>query len=111
MNKEEILAMSRQENKNADLVDKEIEIKSIATAGKVMTAVCIVFHLAVFFITGSKNSGFFGIAAIYNAVLFTMKGIKLKDRNKLITGIIWSVLAFGLAVEYFYRLITTAGIL
>ena len=59
----------------------------------------------------AKNSGFFGIVAIYNAVLFTMKGIKLKDRNKLITGIIWSVLAVGLAVEYFYRLITTAGIL
>lgn len=111
MNKEEILAMSRQENKNVDLVDKEIEIKSIATAGRVMTAVCIVLHIAVFWITGTKNSGFFGIAAIYNAVLFTMKGIKLNDRGKLTTGIIWSVLAVGLTIEYFYQILTTSGIL
>ena len=110
MNREEILARSRQENQNQDLVDKEVENKGIATAGIVMTIMCLVFYVAEFLLHGTKNYGFFSIAAIYNAILFTMKGIKLNDKGKLATGILWSVLAVGLAVEYFYQLITTSTI-
>lgn len=106
MNREEILAMSRQENKNMDLVDKAVEDRSKTIAGMVMVSMCLLYHLVEMVILNRKNYGFFSIAAVYPASLFIMKGIKFKDRGKLITGIIWLALAVLFAVEHFYFLVT-----
>ncbi len=110
MNREEILAKSRQENKNMDLVDKAVENTSKTTAGTVMVIMCLVYFLAEIMLQGRKNYGFFSIAAVYQALLFIMKGIKFNDRSKLIPGIIWFALAVLFTVEHFYFLVTTSTI-
>lgn len=110
MNREEILAMSRQENKNTDLVDKAVENQSKTVAGMIMVSMSLLYHLAEIVILDRKNYGFFSIAAVYPAALFIMKGIKFEDRSKLITGIIWLALAVLFAVEHFYFLVTNSTI-
>lgn len=94
-----------------DLVDKEVENKSMATAGLVMIITCLGFYVAEIMICGTKNAGLFCVAALYNAILFTMKGVRLKNKQKLFIGVLWIVLAIGLAVEHIYHLVTTSTIL
>ena len=59
MNREEILAMSRQENKNMDLVDKAVEDRSKTIAGMVMVSMCLLYHLVEMVVLNRKNYGFF----------------------------------------------------
>ena len=110
MNREEILAKSRQENKNKDLFDKEVEGKSIAFSGIAMVIMCLVYYVAEILLQSRKNYGFFSIAAIYMAILFMMKGSKLKDKKKFYLGIVWLALAILFTVEHFYFLVTNATI-
>lgn len=111
MNREEILEKSRQENKNKDLVNVAVENEAFKIASIVLIAICTVYYVAEIMIKGVRNDGFFSIIAIFNAVICTLKGVRLKDKSFLFTGIFWIIFAIILTVAHISYLINTSTIL
>ena len=110
MNKEQILKMSRQENKNKDLHEKEIENKYASIAGAAMAILSCIFFASEIIFNGRQNYGFYALTAVYEAILFFGKGIRLKQKTSIISGIIWGILAIGLILAYFYYLVKNSTI-
>lgn len=111
MNIESILEMSRQENKNKDLVGAGAELKASVYAGISMAILSLVFYVAQIAIQGTCNFGLFAIVAFYNAVISIVKGVKISKKSSIVAGIIWGLLAIGLSVAHINNLIATSTIL
>ena len=97
MNKEEILAKSREENKNQDIYEYDV----LKSAGSIATRIglifcCLIALLEVIF-TGKVSFGswfiFFGMLS----TLFLVKFIKLHRRHELLV----TVLYFALCIMFF----------
>ncbi|MDD6034823.1 MAG: DUF6442 family protein [Lachnospiraceae bacterium] len=111
MNKDNILEMSRQENKNKDLVGESAAIMGGAIAGISMSVLCLVFYLAQIALQGNCNWGFFAIISFYNAVLNLIKGIKMSKKIIIVVGVVWLALTVLLSVVHIDNLIATSTIL
>lgn len=111
MNKESILAMSRQENKNKDLVSKSAELNAAMIASISMAVLSLVFYAAQIALHGTLNWGLFAIIALYNAVLNIVRGIKLSKKGVIAAGVIWLLLTILLSVAHISSLIETSTIL
>lgn len=92
MNKEEILAKSRKENKNQDIVEYEV----LKSAGSIATRIglllcCLIAVMEVIF-TGKVSFGswfiFFGMLSTQ----FLVKFIKLHRRHELLVAVLYLVL-------------------
>ena len=97
MNKEEILAKSREENKNQDIVEYDV----LKSAGSIATRIglilcCLIALLEVIF-TGKISFGswfiFFGMLS----TLFLVKFIKLHCRHELLVAVLY----FALCIMFF----------
>lgn len=108
MDKESILEMSRQENKNSDLVSKSAELTASMIAGVSMAVMSLVFYAAQVAFHGTLNWGFFAIITLYNAVLNLIRGFKLSKKGVIVAGIIWSLLTVLLSVMHICTLIETS---
>lgn len=111
MNREEILAKSREENKNQDLVKEETSKKASIVATIVVSVMAAIYFVAGIVLQGIFNYGFISIAAAINAVLNLFDGVKLKKKTSIVAGCIWLVLAVVAAVSYFCFLVKTSTIL
>lgn len=111
MNKESILEMSRQENKNKDLVSRNAELKASMIAGISMAILSLVFYAAQIAFQGTCNWGLFAIIAFYNAAMNIIRGIKTSKKGTVITGIIWLLLTIVLSIAHIDTLIETSTIL
>lgn len=97
MNKEEILAKSRKENKNQDIYEYDV----LKSAGSIATRIglilcCLIAVLEVIF-TGKVSFGswfiFFGMLS----TLFLVKFIKLHRRHELLVTVFY----FALCIMFF----------
>ncbi len=111
MNKESILEMSRQENKNKDLVSKNAELNASMIAGISMAVLSLVFYAAQIAFQGTRNWGLFAIIALYNAAMNIVQGIKTSKKGAIVAGIIWLLLTILLSVTHICALIETSTIL
>lgn len=111
MNKEEILAMSREENKNKDLVTVEIEKKAGTFAVITVTIMAAIFFAAEIMLCGNVNYGLASIALAVNAAINLYTGIRTKDKKSIIYGVIWGLATLADVVTYFAVMITTSPIL
>ncbi len=111
MNKEEILAKSRQENKDKDLVELEASRKGGELGAVAAFILCEILFLAEIFICGTQNYGLWSIVttAIAGAALY--KGTKLKNRNQLIYGSIWALISVAAIITAIITLFKTSTIL
>lgn len=110
MNKEQILEMSRQENKNKDLHEKEVENKYASIAGAAMAILSCIFFASEIIFNGRQCYGFYALIAVYDATFFLGKGIRLKQKTSISSGIIWGIIAIGLILAYFYFLVKNSTI-
>lgn len=100
MNKEEILAKSREENKERDLYQLEIENK----ANNIALGIIIIFSTLIFALNMFTDIGFspeaYAPVAIYQAVLNTCRHIHAEEKNKttlfLMIGWIFSAVALAI---------------
>jgi hypothetical protein len=111
MNKKNILEMSRQENKNKDLVGRNAELKASMIAGISMAVLSLVFYAAQIALQGNCNWGLFAIITFYNAVMNIVRGIKISKKGVIIAGVIWLLLTIALSVAHIGTLIETSTIL
>ena len=103
MKKEEILEASKRENKKKDIYEIEIEAKGCNIACMCMLVLAC-FYFIYEIVTGKgQNPAFYSIIALYNAILYSYKAIKIEKRRKFhaFTGIVWTILTVTLVVTYF----------
>lgn len=110
MDKDDILAKSRKENKDRDLYNEEINISS-SSAGSFVALVLTTF----FFVLQSviKNEFKFELYAIlfsFGATNFIMRAIRLKRKRDIVFAIIYTAATVVLTGVFIYQLIASAAV-
>ena len=111
MKKEEILEKSRKENKEKDFVAIEVENVAVKIAALAVLILSSIYYISGIVIAGIDNKGWYSIIALYCAIVFGYKGIKLHNKMNLICGVIWLLVSIILIVSYMNALITNSTIL
>lgn len=111
MNKEEILAKSRQENKEKDLYELEVKNNASRIASIASLIICAVLYAAEIMICGNRNYGLWTIIAAFIAGTFLYTGIKFKNKKKIAIGVLWTVVAVIAIVTAISNLVATSTIL
>lgn len=102
MDKERILALSRKDNKNSDLVMIDTETKGAGIACITSLALCIVFGVMEKVILNRPCYGYYCIFTAYAAVDLIYKSVKLGDKKYKVLAALWSAAAiFSLALYIF----------
>lgn len=103
MKKEEILEMSRKENKNKDVYEIDVENKGSKIAGLLMLILATVYYCYEMFIGRGENYSFYSLIALYCTVLYGYKAIKLEKRRTLhiVCSILWFVVTITTIMGYF----------
>ena len=103
MKKEEILEMSRKENKNKDVYEIDVENKGVKIAALLMLALASVYYCYEIFTGKGENYSFYSIIAIYCFALYGYKAIKLEIRRTFYIGcsILWGLVTLTTIMGYF----------
>lgn len=100
MDKNEILEKSRNENKNADPYEMEVHKNALSLGVSSAFLACIAVMFIKFLKEGQLDFSILVMLGILNAVTYTYKAVKLKEK-KLITAavsfniaaVIWTAMA------------------
>ena len=109
MQKEEILEISRKENKNRDLVDIEISSQAGNVAGRVGACVCCLISLVFYWVT---DSPLLSPWVIYFSILGThylVKFIKIKKKTDLAITILYYAMCVLALAFFVVRLVEVRG--
>ncbi len=103
MKKEEILEMSRKDNQKKDIYEIEVERKGAVTAAICMLILSTIYYCYEIIIGKGQNYSFYSLIAIYCAVVYGYKAVKLEKRRKLyiFTSIIWALVTIITVIGYF----------
>lgn len=103
MNKEEILEASKKENKKRDYFSMETERNGAVIASAAMVLLAFIYYTYDIVKNGESNPAFYSFIAIYNAVLYGYRAIKMEQRRKLsiITSAVWTLLTVLSILGYF----------
>lgn len=105
MNKEEILAKSRQENGNRDIYEYEV-MKQLSThIVMVMLTLAMVFFITQMAVGGGMNWGLSALVLSVNMTTDWVKYIKLKQKNRLPYALAYTLLVAVASIYYIYDLI------
>ena len=111
MNKEEVLAKSRAENKNKDIYEQEV-LKQAGTYAVIVTALLAAIFFAVqIFVGGGHNWGIWALVFSANMTTFWVKFIKLRRIHELLLAIAHTALVAVASGFHIYNLITSSTIL
>ena len=103
MKKEEILEMSRKENKNRDMHEIQIENMGCKIAAITMLLLTTVYYCYEIFTAKGQNITLYSLITIYCAVMYEYKAIKIEKRRifNISCSIIWTILTIVLVLQYF----------
>lgn len=109
MNKEDILAMSRQENKYQDLYEQEVNVKAGTVALVAVGILCCVYALLCNHLENRGYNGYTSILFVANAASNIYKAIKFKLKRKeyIVFAVMWSVMTVvttAMHVQYLFGL-------
>lgn len=105
MDREEILAKSKQENRGQDIANLEAAKDSMQFGW--VAAICILAAVAVVEAVkyGRMNCGIFLGVMAGSAAIFISKYLKLHKRHELILAIVYTVIAAAFLVAWILQLI------
>lgn len=109
MNKDEILAKSRAENKNKDIYEQEILKQSSTLAVIIMVILAAVFFITQIFVGEGVNYGIWALVFCSNMATFWVKYVKLHRRFDLVMAIMYTVFILALSGCHIYNLIVPAA--
>ena len=103
MKKEEILEMSRKENKNKDVYEIEVENKGCKIAALSMLILISIYYCYEIISGQGQNYTLYSLISIYCTILYGYKAIKLEKRRKLhiLCSVLWGFVTIMLILEYF----------
>lgn len=111
MNKEEILAKSRVENKNKDIYAQEVLKQASTGAVIVQMFLATIFFVTQIFVGKGTNWGLWALIFSANMTINWVKYIKLHYKSELAIAIIYTILVFVMSGYYIYDLIASSTIL
>ena len=111
MNKEEILAKSRAENKSKDVYEQEVLKQASNSAVIVQMFLAAIFFVTQIFVGGGINWGLWALVFSANMTTSWVKYIKLHRKQELMVAIAYTVLVSIMSGYYIYELIVSSTIL
>ena len=108
MNKDEILAKSRAENKNKDVYEQEVLKQASRSAVVVQMVLATIFFVTQILVDKGINCGLWALVFSTSMTINWVKYIKLRHRQELITAIVYTVFVSVMSVYYIYNLITSS---
>lgn len=111
MNKDEILAKSRAENKNKDVYEQEVLKQASTSAVIVMMVLATIFFVAQIFVGGGMNWGIWALVFSANMTTFWVKYIKLRRKHELVMAIIYTIFVSVMSGYHIYNLIVFSTIM
>lgn len=111
MNKDEVLAKSRAENKNKDVYEQEILKQANTYAVVVLGVLATLFFVIQILVGGGINYGIYAMVFSGNMTISWVKCIKLKQEKALINAILYTLIVLAFSGCHIYNLITSSNIL
>ncbi len=111
MNRDEILAKSRAENKNKDIYEQEVLKKAGKSAVIVQLVLAAVFFATQIFVGKGINWGLWALVFSTNMTISWVKYINLHRQRELATAIIYTIFVFVMSGYYIYNLIISSAVL
>lgn len=111
MDKNEILAKSRAENKNKDVYEQEVLKQASSGAVIVQMILAAIFFVAQIFVGGGINWGLWALVFSTNMTTSWVKYIKLHRKHELVAAIAYTILVSIMSGYYIYDLIASSTIL
>ena len=110
MNKDEILAKSRAENKNKDVYEQEVLKQASRSAVVVQMALATLFFVTQIFTGGGVNWGLWALVFSASMTINWVKYIKLHRKLELLIAIAYTILVSIMSGYYIYNLIVSSPI-
>ena len=110
MNKDEILAKSRAENKNKDVYEQEVLKQASRSAVVVQMAMATLFFVTQIFTGGGVNWGLWALVFSASMTINWVKYIKLHRKYELLIAIAYTILVSIMSGYYIYNLIASSPI-
>ena len=111
MNKEEILAKSRAENKNKDVYEQEVLKQAYKSAVVVQLILTAVFVVTQILVGEGLNWGLWALVFSANMTTFWVKYIKLRRNHELLMAVVYTILVSVMSGYHIYNLIVSSAIL
>lgn len=111
MNKDEILAKSRAENKNQDVYEQEVLKQASNHAVIVQVILAAIFFIVQIFVGEGVNWGLWALVFSVNMTTFWVKYKKLHRKHELIMAIIYTIFVCAMSAYHIYSLIASSTIL
>lgn len=111
MEKEEILAKSRAENKNADLFQHELNMQAYSYAALASWILATLFFVIQIISGKGINWGLYAIAFSGNAASAWVKYVKLRNRRDLLHAILITLFVLVTSACHIYDLLAVPAIL
>ena len=111
MNKDEILAKSRTENKSKDVYEQEVLKQASKSAVVVQMALATLFFVTQILIGGGINWGLWAIVFSASMTINWVKYIKLHRKYELVTAMTYTLLVSVMSGYYIYNLVPSSTIL
>lgn len=108
MNKDEILAKSRAENKNKDVYEQEILNQASRSAVVVQMAFATLFFVTQILTGGGVNWGLWAIVFSANMTINWVKYIKLHRKYELVIAIAYTLLVSVMSGCYIFNQIVSS---
>ena len=97
MNREEVLAKSREENKNKDIYEQEVLKQANKSAVMVHLILAAIFSVTQILAGGGINWGLWALVCSTNMTVFWVKYIKLRRRHELMMAVIYTIFVTALS--------------
>lgn len=108
MNKDEILAKSRAENKNKDVYEQEVLKQASRSAVLVQMILATIFFVTQIFVGKGINWGLWALVFSANMTINWVKYIKLRRRQELMIAIAYTILVSVMSGYYICNLIVSS---
>lgn len=105
MDKEKILELSREENKNQDIYEKEVLVSGYKYSCIVAAVLATVFFILQIFAGGGMNYGLYAVVFAMPMAGFWVKYIKMHRKHELLVAILYTICVVFMSAGYIYSLI------
>ena len=105
MNKDDILEMSRKENRGQDLFVAKVN-ENAATISSIVATLCATdLFIVQCLVKGEYNLALYSVMLVIGAATFTSKAVFLKRKRDIVLAILFSIATLAVTAVYLYQMI------
>lgn len=106
MEREEILAQSRKENKEQDLYEQEVIKTGNNIAITVAACLATIFFIIQILTGGGMNYGLYAVLFSMLATTFIVKVIRLKRKHEIFVAVLYSAMTILSSIAHILNLVS-----